>query len=180
MANHGWAHLKRKTSPEEITGLMGQGNRLRFDGLLEVGYYRPETTKQDHSWEIGFKNEESGYYISALFFIDNRMRKFEWRHIADMGFGWWMQQWFAEYIVYQIDRAKGLIHDEGVQETWSPDYFIKFPMVTSWVEGLHSRCSKSYKYIIDGINKEIEGMLGSELWEVVSHEKKVLDTPSKR
>ena len=181
MANHGWAHLKRKTSPEEITGFMTQGNRLRFNNLLEIQYFRPESPKYPYHWEINFENEESGVHVNAIFILDARMRKFEWRHTMDTSFGWWMQQWFAEYIVYRIDGDRGIIHDEGVDETWAPDYFIKYPTVGSWMYAFYKHMpTKIGKHLAEQGDKEMKEILGVELYKVISHEKKVLDSPDER
>jgi len=180
MANHGWAYLKRKTKPEEITGLLGKGNRLRFGNNLELLYFPTDNHKQGCSWEIVFNREDCNAIINCQFFLDARMRKFEWRHIPDYMFGWWAQQWLAEYVVYQIDGAKGLIHDEGVEETWSPDYFIKFPTVTAWADEFFSHVpDKTAKGLKIDVLSAVKAQIGEDFFKVVSQEKNVLDTPPK-
>jgi hypothetical protein len=142
--------------------------------------YRPTHRKDPYLWELPLETHKGEYVFGLQFFLSHTGRKFEWRHPPDPMLGWWLQQYIAEYITYKLD---GTVHDEGVEEKWKPDYFIKYPVVQDWVRKLSElptgkeRTQLAARIFIRDLQKNVpEG-----LWRVVSRTngfEKQFDIPS--
>lgn len=169
MANHGWTTLKKKIAPETITSYIWLLDRQRFDGEIgHMGMYRPESPKDPYFWELPLETHNGEYVFSLQFLLSHTGRKFEWRHPPDPMLGWWLQQYIAEFVAYKLG---GLIQDEGVDEKWNPDFFIKYPVVQDWVTKLSDlpgkRADKNLAAKV--FIQDLENNVPKGLWRVVSH-----------
>jgi hypothetical protein len=142
-------------------------DRQRFDGQIgHMRSYRPSYAKDPYLWELPMLTKQDREAPPLQFFLSPKGVKFEWRHPHDMFFAWWLQQYIAEYVAFKL---KGKVFDEGVPESWRPDYFIKYPTVRDWVENLSDISqSDNSKVAINQILKDYESFIPSDLWAVVS------------